>query len=509
MTPEQKAERIEVLQAEINTAPVAQELKTKYADILDKNYVFKNDDSPKALRKKLISMSVYAHPDKHALAISTDIQSKINELASLLGKSPVSAKVVNSKLDNLRDLLDDYTNNVSAREAEIVKLGGKPKAQAEAEAKAKAEDEVEVLGVVDPNDIEIIAEVVEFNKYLDKYPTASQKALRDSIRGKIERDFWADTTNLKTTLGDEYYAQLKWEEIIPENASSKEIKKILEDLNDMSKPFSKLAKLAERYGKDFDWAKSVVAMQNNALDRIKKGESFSSVIEGLAQDYRDIDLSRGVDEARVQGSGVYRQNYYPDRNPKTPCKKGGQYGVYFERYQELVNSGKELPLPYENAPMTRLERIDSRTIEMVHPKGEYAPHAMKHVEKLHDRLKPIIENVQLGKNLSKTDIDTIQDTIAEIHYCLSHAMPWARGSNGIIDSYMRSLYKAVGLDVPALKENISLDLEAFCTDLDTFKQKWKNWEYFAETAADIDDIAEPVVSNTSTHTPHKAGFGLE
>ena len=143
MTPEEKAARIDVLQAEINSVPIAKELKVKYADILDKNYVFKDGDSPKALRRKLLQMSLIAHPDKHAVEISTKVQSKINELADMLGKSPVLADAVNTKLDELRALLDDLTNNVTAKEAEIRRLGGTPKANAEAEADAKAKAEAD------------------------------------------------------------------------------------------------------------------------------------------------------------------------------------------------------------------------------------------------------------------------------------------------------------------------------------------------------------------------------
>ena len=54
-------------------------------------------------------------------------------------------------------------------------------------------------------------------------------------------------------------------------------------------------------------------------------------------------------------------------------------------------------------------------------------------------------------------------------------MPFERGSAGINNVLVRSMYEALGINLPALKTGVSLDLEAFCQNLDTYKQNWKTF----------------------------------
>lgn len=344
------------------------------------------------------------------------------------------------------------------------------------------DDDVEVLGV-------------KIEDYFDASPTPEQPLIRKNIRETIEKDFWAETTNLREALGEDFYAQLKWESIIPQNASPQEIQSILSNLNKNAKAFTQLVTLAQKYGRDFIWAENIVKIQDNAVGLVQEGKSFNEVIEQIAKDYGALDVSGSTDAARIKYSGQYRPDVVPNANPTTKCKKGGQYGAYYERFKNIADSNQEIPVPYENAPMTRLKLVGDDVI-MCHPTGKYVPSAMKHVETLYNDLKPLVKKVQSGASLTKADFDLIADKISEIHYSLSHAMPWARGSNGIVDTYVRTLYKSLGLDLPALKQNVSLDLEAFCTDLQTFKRNWRENKFFKPTAVEVDDV--PLTANQKT-----------
>ena len=62
--------------------------------------------------------------------------------------------------------------------------------------------------------------------------------------------------------------------------------------------------------------------------------------------------------------------------------------------------------------------------------------------------------------------------IAEIRWILAHSTPWLRGSDAISNVFMRAMYKAVGIKTYPLKKGISLDLEAYCTELDEYKKKF-------------------------------------
>ena len=54
-------------------------------------------------------------------------------------------------------------------------------------------------------------------------------------------------------------------------------------------------------------------------------------------------------------------------------------------------------------------------------------------------------------------------------------MPYTRGSAGIADCLTRSLYKALGEDVPIFKKGIGLDLEAFARNLDDYQANWDSF----------------------------------
>lgn len=88
----------------------------------------------------------------------------------------------------------------------------------------------------------------------------------------------------------------------------------------------------------------------------------------------------------------------------------------------------------------------------------------------------------LGKNLKKGDLKDINKEIASIHWLLSHAVPYERGSDCITNAFIKSLYGALGIKTSPPKGGISFDLEAFCTE---YKQYIKNYSDFYEMPPQI------------------------
>ena len=69
----------------------------------------------------------------------------------------------------------------------------------------------------------------------------------------------------------------------------------------------------------------------------------------------------------------------------------------------------------------------------------------------------------------------INSDIAEIRWIMAHSMPWERGSDAISNVFTRALYKSMGIKSYPIKKDISLDLEAFCTPLNEYKQKFASY----------------------------------
>lgn len=282
---------------------------------------------------------------------------------------------------------------------------------------------------------------------------------------------------LQKTLGDEYYYKVKWEDIIPENATKSEIKDIIDGINDMSKFFTRLSVNEKQYGKDIQWANEMNKICNIGEELIKKGESLDSVLNIISLEYNTYDIKNSLDSNqkydndRRVASGIYRGDQYPNARAVTPYDKDSNYSEYFDRF----NAGKKRKSPYDDMYLTNVVQTDDKGGLMMHPRNSNVEPGMAHVRDRYDELKPFIEKVNSGAELTKEDIKIIDEKIAEIYYLIANIMPYERGSNGIADILMRSIYRALGIEMPALKHGVSLDLEAFDLDLDEYKKKWNTF----------------------------------
>jgi len=341
---------------------------------------------------------------------------------------------------------------------------------------------------------------------IDKNPANTPSEViqkRFDTRDKLEADFSAELQTLKNTLGDEYFAKVQWEEIIPPNTSQSEIKAILDDLNDSSKFFARTTVNERNYGKNIKWASEMNNISNAASTRITEGESFDTVIRDIAQDYKAYDecttLGSNVNESdRRRFSGVYRGKYN-DGGASTPFDKTGSYQEYYDRFSKMLadaNNGIERPKPYPDVELTNFATID-RGDCMIHPRSRTVEPGMKHIGERYDELKPLVEKVKNGGTLTDTEIASAHEKIAEMYYIMGNIMPWARGSNGISDIFMRSMYKSLGIDQPALKRGVSLDLEAFCMPMKEYKEKWNSFFETPVTTAKNNTAADTTPSAQS------------
>ena len=325
---------------------------------------------------------------------------------------------------------------------------------------------------------------------IDKNPDAAPVEViekRFAVRDKVEKSAPEELKKLQTTLGDEYFAKVKWEDIIPENASPEEVKEILSNLNEVSKFFARTSVNERNYGKNIQWAHQMNQISEAAAERIRSNASFDDVIQNIAQDYRSFDVSTTLDSNvevsdRRKFSGVYR-GYNNDGGATTPFDQNGSYSEYYDRFDKMLDDadfkGIKRPKPYEDVELTNFIYCQ-RGKCMYHPKSATVEPAMNHMRERYNELAPLFEKVKNGGTLTDAEKAMANDKIAEIYYLMANVMPWARGSNGISDIFMRSMYKSLGIDQPALKQGVSLDLEAFCVPLEEYKANWKT---FFEQAA--------------------------
>ena len=327
----------------------------------------------------------------------------------------------------------------------------------------------------------ILTEHPEY-QFIDKHPASTPVEIvekRTSIREQLQRDYVNEMNQLKNTLGEGFFYKVKWEEIIPENATSSDIKAILDHINESSKFFARTSVNEREYGKNIQWASKMNEISECAEYFITTGnKSFDEVINFISNEYHAYDEATTLAKTNIDyaqndrriASGKYRGDGNPDVYAGTGFDKDGNYKEYFERFKKVGDRKS----PYPDIELTKILCGDNSGM-MYHPANKYVNPGMDYIRARYDELRPFIEKVKNGESLSRSDRKVIDEKIAEIYFLMANIMPYERGSNGISDILIRSIYKSLGIDQPALKQGVSLDLEAFCMDLNEYKRKWSSF----------------------------------
>ena len=317
---------------------------------------------------------------------------------------------------------------------------------------------------------------------IDKTPQQTSSEIikqRLSIKSHLEKVASKEMNSLKNTLGKDFYDNIKWEDIIPSNANKQDITKIVNSINDKSKFFARTSLNESRYGKNIAWAHEMNNISEIAKTMIKDGASFDEVMDAISITYRGNDLKTTLfsevgDNLGRRSSGIYRGLEDPNINATTPFVKGEDYTEYFTR---LTQAGTRKS-PYNDIEITEISYSKNFMPDrgaMIHPSNKYVEPGMAHIRERYDELKPFIEKIQRGETLTKQEKNIIDDKVSEIYFLMANIMPYKRGSNGISDIFMRSIYKSLDIEQPAIKKGISLDLEAFCLNLNDFKKNWSSF----------------------------------
>jgi Avirulence protein len=153
---------------------------------------------------------------------------------------------------------------------------------------------------------------------------------------------------------------------------------------------------------------------------------------------------------------------------------GGQYAQYARRVVDRFTSDPSELLGHAQAPLsaddpyqhaaTMTTRIDGEMVDLSHYSvrpatgqvtiyhtlpGDDFDRAMNHAEQLtHELLmQPHEKSAAMAK-------------LAEVQWLLSHLCPNMRGSAGVTNAYVRSISKAIGIELPPAAKGVAPDMEA-------------------------------------------------
>lgn len=217
------------------------------------------------------------------------------------------------------------------------------------------------------------------------------------------------------------------------------------------------------YGRNPLWADKTIKTADTAVDLIRKDTSAENVLKFI---------TAGISKAnkfclelfKREHSGIlraFRDGWKHEDFGSQKLITGYNLDRY-KIYKERLNKTHLNPLrnPYSNIGLTR----PNGNI-LYHGRAENINNALDYVFELSKKIFPKF----IHQEVEPKDMKEINKTIAEIRWVLAHSTPWTRGSDAISNVFMRAMYKAIGVKTSPLKKGVSLDLEAYCTQLSDYK----------------------------------------
>ena len=298
-------------------------------------------------------------------------------------------------------------------------------------------DEINNNPLDDPNDFKMIVDYDKrLNSYKDKKPKKYIKSHSDAIN-KV----------------DVYIAQFK------KNLEDKYGNATFDDISE--KRF-----IIDLEGFDADLRLELFAQDtvSKAVEMIKAGDDMQTVLDYIALQRKAFSLLNQDRKSLFENKfGEKRDDpmytaigYYVENNEDG-------YRTY-EVYESRLNEKLGQRFSYQGVGMSIVRRWADRDTR----KQAERPKRLPEIEIGHidpDNIDKVLNFVEeIYNETTQKDIPSNQviENLARMHWLLSQAMPYQRGSALITDQFIDSVAKAKGMKLSDWKQNVSPDLEAFC-----------------------------------------------
>lgn len=231
------------------------------------------------------------------------------------------------------------------------------------------------------------------------------------------------------------------------------------------------------YGQNTTWADIIKTTADNAVKSIRKNKPAEIVLKEITAGVTTANqiplslmlrLHTGI--LRTPREGWRSESVWENNILKTNYTNN-KYKKYKDRF--ISTSQNPLKNPFNDLELAKIEQN-----EIIHPNPYFINNAFKHIEELYE----FIQSNFIKKEIKPSELNLLNNKVAEMRWILAHSMPWERGTDSISNVFMRAIYKATGVKAYPPAKGISFDLEAFCTNLEEYK---KNFPTFFEKPLEI------------------------
>lgn len=239
------------------------------------------------------------------------------------------------------------------------------------------------------------------------------------------------------------------------------------------------------YGKNSEWAKQIISTADESVKFIRRDWTFENILKKIAIGVTNANkLLQNNNKAnhsgilRIEREGWKHGSDWDGAQLVTPYEKG-RYSFYKDKFEYTRSHQLKNPFNDIALSMPVLDKDNEKYIK--HASPEYIDNAFNHLHKLY----LTFVNNYIKKEVQPKDMKKLNGLIATMRWILAHATPWERGSDAISNVLMRAMYKSAGVKTYPLEKGISLDLEAYCTNLKDYKKRFTS--YFAQPPEIIED----------------------
>ena len=217
------------------------------------------------------------------------------------------------------------------------------------------------------------------------------------------------------------------------------------------------------YGQNDEWAQKVSQIADDAVNMIRQNTDAETVLKYISTGARHANR-KCEDLHKQKNTGILRTDRegWQSREAEifTPYNVK-KYSTYSDRLYHTYL--KPLKNPYQRR-IQLTTPSNFYTGKLFHGAPENINFALDYVFNICKQIIP----KYVKNDIKSKDLETVNSQIAEMRWVLAHSTPWIRGSDGISNIFMRAIYKAIGVKTYPVKAGISLDMEAYCTNLDDY-----------------------------------------
>ena len=224
------------------------------------------------------------------------------------------------------------------------------------------------------------------------------------------------------------------------------------------------------YGTNRKWANEIRKTADSATDDIRNCNVLESVLRAITSGVRNANNFTG-DITKIKHTGILRTqrefwqsgSSWDGRDLATNYSDTKRYATYEDKFDFVAVH--PLKKPYDDIGLT-MPIIDEDEKFLLHAKPKYINNVFKHIFDIYNEFKKSFNY----KDVNDSQLPEINAKIGEIRWLLAHATPWERGSDSISNVLMRAMYKSLGIKSYPIAKGFSLDLEAYCTEMNDYKR---------------------------------------